>query len=182
MNFFNFLFKRKPIPVNIEVDDSGSGSLYGGIIILVSDGKKDFFREVSLKFFSIKDKAKRINAINTETSKIVKKGLKALNARKNITNITICQGNTFNKTEENLKKCGFKVKRTKIIGRTNDEAEKAFSDLLGEKYGITNYNPKDYKKENLRQYQILRSRRDFKNVKQNVNNIENMKKEPQSSC
>jgi len=174
MNIFKFLsklFSRKPVPANIEIDDSGSGSLYGGVIILVTDGIINYYGEVPLKLFAIKDKERRNKSIRKEISRIIQAGLDELNARAKKTTVTICQGSIFNKADEDLKKKHYTVNRVKIEGRTNSEAEVLFTKLLSEKYGINNYSPKDYKKENLRQYEILRERRDFKNVKMNVSGV-----------
>jgi len=164
MWFFDFLF-NKNTPEYIEIDDSGSGSLYGGLIILSTDGSNNFSKEIPLKLFSIKDKAKRVLSIKKAISKAVFSEIKALKASKKKTKILICQGNLFDYAEKELKKKKYNVSRVKIEGRTNFEAEKAFKRLLEEKYNIKNYSYEDYKKENIRQYNILKERRDFKNVK-----------------
>ena len=166
----------KAAPISVEIDDSGYGSLYGGIIILVTDGVNDFYKEVPIKLFAIQSKSKRTESINKEIFNIIKKGLRHLGAKPKKTTISICQGNTFDFAEAKTKALGYSVTRKKIIGRTNLKAERYFKQLLSEKYNIKNYSPKDYKKENLRQYEMLRQRRDFKNVKRNsrgVQDIEN---------
>ncbi|MBI5701069.1 hypothetical protein HZC34_04380 [Candidatus Saganbacteria bacterium] len=175
-NFFSIFFKRKPAPKVLEVDDSGAGSLYGGMIILVTDGLNDYYREVSLKIFAIKDKIRRTKSVKQEVAKIVHEGGRKFNANKKETEFHICQGNTFDLTEEALKKDKFKVKRQKIEGRTNLRAEELFAHLLATKYDVKDYDFVHYKKENLRQYELLRKRRDFDHVKVNSNGVEQIKR------
>ncbi len=162
---------KKNAPKFIEIDDSGYGSLYGGIIILVTTGKKDYSEEVPIKHFAITDKNERKDAIYKSFTRIIKSGLKKLNADPNSTIVYICQGNTFDYSSIKLIEAGYLVVRKKIEGRTNNKAEQLFKKLLSDKYKIKNYSPKDYKKESLRQYQLLRTRRDFKNVKRNSRGV-----------
>jgi hypothetical protein len=68
------------------------------------------------------------------------------------------------------------VVRQKIAGRTNLEAEKLFKQLLKAKYNVANYNPKDYAGENLRQFALLKGRRDFENVKNQSKGVLELKK------
>src|SRR3989339_904652 len=171
INFLKSLFRKKQTPKRIEIDDSGSGALYGGVIILVTDGKNDFYREIPLKIFNIKDKKKRSASVQKNIYKIIRKGIRKLNAKKEATEIFICQGNVFDFAEKELKKQKYIIKRGQIKGRTNDLAEEIFHKLLKEKYNIKTYNHKDYKGENLRQYATLKNRRDFKNVKQSARGV-----------
>lgn len=175
MNILDFLFKKHLAPKIIEVDDSGSGSLYGGMIILVTDGINDYYKEVPLKLFAITRKTKRMSEIKKNISKIIKAGVKKLHGNKKETIIRICRGNYFDQSSDQLKKEGYNIKRIEIEGRTNARAEYLFKLLLNEKYGIKNYSPSDYKGENLRQYNILKKRRDFKNVKIHNKGIDQIK-------
>ena len=104
--------------------------------------------------------------------KIIKKGLKNLSASPQKTILKICQGSLFNFSEKELEKKKFTVQRVQIRGETNDKAENLFHKILKDKFNITTKDPKDYKGENLRQFAILKKRRDFKNVKRFVNGVE----------
>lgn len=169
--FIKKLFTRPNPPALIEIDDSGAGSLYGGIVIFLTDGKNDFFREIHLKYFAIKNDHKRKQSIRNEILNIIRSGLKKLNARPKTTKLVMCQGNYFDFPTEFLRKKGYDVERKKIMGRTNTFAEEAFNHLLEHKYNIPDYNSKDYRGENLRQYDLLKKRRDFKNVKINSRGV-----------
>lgn len=175
MKILDFFFKKHKAPEIIEVDDSGSGSLYGGMIILVTDGTNDYYKEVPLKLFAINRKTKRMSEIKKNITKIIKTGVKKLHGNKKDAVIRICQGNYFDQSSSQLKKEGYTVKRVQIEGRTNARAEYLFKLLLNEKYGIKNYSPSDYKGENLRQYNILKKRRDFKNVKIHNRGVDEIK-------
>ncbi|OGC06292.1 hypothetical protein A2526_02010 [candidate division WOR-1 bacterium RIFOXYD2_FULL_36_8] len=172
IKFLRSLFARGKNPSIIEIDDSGSGSLYGGIMILLNDGENISYGEVSLKTFRIKDKKKRSAVVQKEIFKIIKKGLKNLSASPQKTILKICQGSLFNFSEKELEKKKFTVQRVQIRGETNDKAENLFHKILKDKFNITTKDPKDYKGENLRQFAILKKRRDFKNVKRFVNGVE----------
>ena len=70
-----------------------------------------------------------------------------------------------------FKKKGYKITRIKIEGRANDEAENVFENILKERYKIEVKNRKDHRGENIRQYDTLRKRRDFENVKQSSRGV-----------
>lgn len=178
MRFFRRLLQYILPKKIIEVDDSGSGSIYGGILILVTDGKEDFHKEVPLSLFAVSDKGKRSQLIRENICEIIKAGLKKLDGNKNSTQVHLCQGSIFDYAAAAIKRLGYKVKRKKILGRTNERAEELFKELLQDKYDIRNYNPKDYKKENLRQFATLKKRRDFKNVKVNSKGVRNLYDNP----
>ncbi|MBI5698900.1 hypothetical protein HZC35_01140 [Candidatus Saganbacteria bacterium] len=163
-------------PKVIEMDDAGSGSLYGGVLILATDGRHDFTSEVPLSAFNVEDKRLRNQKIAESVGQIALLSVRKLRAEKNTTEFHLCQGNILDAAERSLKEAGFKVIRQKIEGRTNLEAEKLFKILLKDKYNVANYNPKDYAGENLRQFALLKHRRDFENVKNQSKGVLELRK------
>lgn len=161
----------------IEMDDAGSGSVYGGVLVLATDGRHDFTSEVPLSAFNVEDRKLRNQKIAETIGKIAQEASKNLKADKKTTEFHLCQGNILDAAEKTLKAAGFKVTRQKIEGRTNLEAEKLFKKLLKDKYNVPNYNPKDYAGENLRQFALLKARRDFEHVKNNLAGVEEIKHE-----
>ena len=168
---FNFFFKKYPAPATVWIDDSGLGSLYGGAIILLTDGENDYYGEIPVKVYWIQDKEERKKKVESEVVKIIKKGLKALHVNKKATEIFTCRGPVFDGPMAKFKKMGYKIARVKIEGRANDEAENVFEKILKERYKIEVKNRKDHRGENIKQYDTLRKRRDFKNVKQSSRGV-----------
>lgn len=163
-------------PKVIEIDDAGSGSLYGGVLLLATDGRHDFSAEVPLSAFNVEDRKLRNQKIAESVGQIAILSAGKLKAEKTITEFHLCQGNILDAAERVLKEAGFNVMRQKIVGRTNQEAERLFKQLLKDKYAVAKYNPKDYAGENLRQFALLKSRRDFENVKNQIKGVLELRK------
>jgi hypothetical protein len=77
----------------IEMDDAGSGSLYGGVLILATDGRHDFSSEVPLSTFNVEDKKLRNHKIAESVGQIALLAARKLRAEKNTTEFHLCQGN-----------------------------------------------------------------------------------------
>jgi len=148
----------------IEIDDAGTGSYYGGIVIFITDGSKNYSEEIDIKFFhNLKAKA-RNKEIAIEVGEIVKRGFKQLDVKRT-DKISVCPGASLKGAREYLAREKFEFTREKIIGRTQNEAESTFKNLLMTKYNIPEYYPDNPAKNNVYQKSILEERRDFENVK-----------------
>ena len=52
--------------MRIEIDDSGGSSVFGGFIVLLTNGKNDYWEEVDSKLFQILVKSLRNDEIARE--------------------------------------------------------------------------------------------------------------------
>lgn len=150
--------------MRIEIDDSGGSSVYGGFIVLLTNGEKDYWEEVGIKYFQIQDKTLRNDEIAKEVENITRKGLKALNISKT-DDIHICKSGYLKGARKCLLERGYRFFQDKIIGRTQELVEKRFADLLRTKYKIYRYYSEEYWKNESYQLKILKQRKDFKNAK-----------------
>ena len=150
--------------MRIEIDDSGGSSVYGGFIVLLTNGENDHWEEVGIKCFQIQDKTLRNDEITKEVESITRRGLKALNISKT-DDIHICKSGYLQGARKCLYERGYHFIQDKIIGRTQELVEKRFADLLRTKYKIDKYYSEEYWKNESYQLKILKQRKDFENAK-----------------
>jgi len=150
--------------MRIEIDDSGGSSVFGGFIVLLTNGKNDYWEEVDIKLFQILDKTLRNDEIAREVESITRRGLKALNISKT-DEIHICKSGYLKGARKCLQERGYRFIPDKIIGRTQELVEKRFADLLRTKYRIDRYYCEEYWKNEGYQLKILKQRKDFRNAK-----------------
>lgn len=121
----------------IEVDDSGWGDLIGGVVIVLRRVSTDesYSDEIPLELFSSKEFKYKVYL--RYATQIVLQGLEELNVPKTEP-IHICTGYIFTDAKKTLKELGYKVIETKIVGKTQELAEKSFIRSLV-KMGVGNY-------------------------------------------
>ena len=149
----------------IEIDDAGAGSFYGGIVIFITDGSNDYWEEINVKFFHNLNTKRRNKEIATEAGKITERGFRKLNIKRTDT-IKVCPGAYLKGVRDYLVRENFKFSQNKIKGRTQNEVESTFKNLLITNYNIQEYHPDNPAIINSYQKSILEQRRDFHNVKQ----------------
>jgi hypothetical protein len=123
----------------IEADDSGWGALVGGVILTFSDPStgRTVFKEIPVECFqgrAFADKEYLKKSAELADEAVEELGLTPENAE-----FRICTGYVNNAVAERLASRGFRVTRTKIVGATQELAEKAFEDVLKQITGIQSF-------------------------------------------
>jgi hypothetical protein len=116
----------------IEVDDSGWGDLIGGVVIVLRrvETNEKYSDEIPLDLF--KEPEFKYKAYLRYTTRIILDGLDALNVPKTEA-IHICTGYVFDHAKDTLLELGYKITEVKIVGMTQDLAERTFIESLMDK-------------------------------------------------
>lgn len=133
----------------VEIDDSGWGDLIGGVMIVMRrvETGEHYAGEVPLELFK-QPRFKYKEYLRT-TTQIILDGLDALEHNQ-AEPIHICTGYIFASAYETLRELGYKVKQVKIVGDTQELAEREFIKSL-ERLGAGN----PYEMANVRSFNKL---------------------------
>ncbi|MEM2905520.1 MAG: hypothetical protein QW057_07015 [Candidatus Bathyarchaeia archaeon] len=124
--------------MTIEIDDAGWGDLVGGCFIVVRrvETGQYYAGEVPVRLFQ--EPAFKEKQYLEEAWRIVSEGLKAMSV--SLTEpIRVCTGYVLSQVRRNLAEEGYTVIPTRIVGETQDLAERLYVDSLRQ-LGIAELN------------------------------------------
>lgn len=118
----------------VEVDDSGWGDLVGGAVIVMRrvETNETHVGEIQLELFQSSEFKYKVYLRRAQ--EIIIEGIDKLQVQTDEP-IHICTGYLFTNAKETLRKLGYRIIDTKIIGTTQELAEKEFLRHL-EKIGV----------------------------------------------
>jgi len=107
----------------IEIDDAGTGSLVGGLVIAIRKGDNYIHRIIPVKVFQDRKLYFKLKDMIAET---VLKMLEEINLNERSDEILLCQGDIFSKTAMKLEEAGIKYTLGSINSTLQDYVETAF--------------------------------------------------------
>ena len=113
----------------VEVDDSGWGDLVGGVVIVMRRVGTDetHVGEIPLEMFQ--EPEFKYQGYLRAANNIILEGIDALGITKDEP-LHICTGYVFTSAKETLRDLGYEVVEAKIVGATQELAEKTFIESL----------------------------------------------------
>lgn len=165
--------------MEIEIDVSGTSSIYGGCLIYIKcEGKAPYIGEIPVKTYQNNNDRQRKENIRNEAKDIVLNGLNKLIGEQSATITLNPIKDVFEGLTDYLRMKGHtvywgdKVKSKKVISdETHLASEKEFGELLRKNYKIDKYWPivpsdKNAPMKNLNhQEKQIKNRKDYANVK-----------------
>ena len=107
----------------IEIDDAGTGSLVGGLVIAIRKGDNYVHRIIPVKVFQDRTLYSKLKDMIAET---VLRMLEEISLSEKFDEILLCQGDIFSKTAMKLEEVGIKYSLGSINSTLQDYVETAF--------------------------------------------------------